>query len=296
MSKKIINTAPARTGRVTARDFKALKGCLTLEFNYYASTDRREMIRAWNKFVPLSPKTAYEILTRELPPGTVVQFSRLSDNGDGHINIERDGDDKNKSSFSNSRDFDLGAGTVATGSVTVGYEGQERGTGRRTMRNQIEFFHACGVRTFDIYASSHNGGYTWARLGFLPKDMDESFRREIRNAVRGHMKKLGDVLPASVTDELDKALKLRRRTDLWRIADLNTDLVPILSRTFNDNAALRTAYEDDYNDAVKAGRPLPLGRVLLTGTSWDGVLDLSSRKQMKRIGAYCGGWKYIDLK
>jgi hypothetical protein len=307
MSKPIVNTAPHRDAPVTKRDFKALKGRLSLEFNYSSQIHERESVRAWNKFVPLTPDVAYRMLTRDLPRGTTVSFEALDTDGTGFLKIEKE--EKSGANvrdlFSNSRKFKLGDGKVESGSVSVAGRRQGRGFGRITMRNQIEFFHACGVKKFEIFAASENGGYTWARLGFLPSDVAGDLKGGVARDVRKQLHDLRPVLDDKTIAKVENCLRFRRRTDLWRIADMDVDLVPLLAPAFNEKADKRfteeqkeelcSTFGEDFRKAQRDNRPLPLGRVLLTGTSWDGVLDLNDRKQMKRVGAYCGGWKYIDM-
>lgn len=307
MAKLIANTAPHRDAPVRKRDFKALKGRLSLEFNYASEMHEREAVRAWNKFVPVTPDVAYRMLTRDLPRGTMVSFTGLDTDGTGSLTIEKD--EKNGAShrdvFSNSRKFKLADETVESGSVTVAGRRQGRGYGRLTMRNQIEFFHACGVKKFEIFAASENGGYTWARLGFLPSDVAGDLKTGVARDVRSQLRDLRPVLDDKTIGKVENYLRFRRRTDLWKIADIEIDLMPLLAPAFNDEATgrfsaeqkddLRSRFGEDFRKAARDGRPLPLGRVLLTGTSWDGILDLNDRKQMKRVGAYCGGWKYIEM-
>lgn len=307
MTMPIANTAPRRETPVRKRDFKALKGRLSLEFNYSSQIHEREAVRAWNKFVPVAPDVAYRMLTRDLPRGTAVSFVGLDTDGTGLIKIEKE--EKIGGSvrdlFSNSRHFKLEDGKVESGSVSVAGRRQGHGFGRITMRNQIEFFHACGVKKFEIFAASENGGYTWARLGFLPSDVDGDLKSGVARDVRAHLRDLRLVLDKKTVAKVESYLRFRRRTDLWKIADMDVDLMPLLAPALADEAGgpfsdkdrkeLRSRFGDDFRRAARDGRPLPLGRVLLTGTSWDGVLDLNDRRQMKRVGAYCGGWKYIDM-
>ena len=306
MSKPIANTAPHRDAPVTKRDFKALKGRLSLEFNYSSGIHEREAVRAWNKYVPLAPDVAYRILTRDLPRGTQVAFVGLDTDGTGLLKIEKDEKigANHRDVFSNSRHFKLEEGKVESGSVSVAGRRQGRGYGRLTMRNQIEFFHACGVKRFEILAASENGGYTWARVGFLPTDVAGDLKTGVARDVRAQLRDLRLVLDDKTISKVENYLRFRRRTDLWRIADMDIDLMPLLAPAFNEEEGkfspdqkkeLRSRFGEDFRDAARDSRPLPLGRVLLTGTSWDGVLDLNDRKQMKRVGAYCGGWKCIDM-
>jgi hypothetical protein len=46
----------------------------------------------------------------------------------------------------------------------------------------------------------------------------------------------------------------------------------------------------DVNEHVAANKPLPVGRLLLAGAYWEGHLDLNDATQLKRVGAYTGGF------
>lgn len=308
MSAGFENTAPRRTEPARRRDFVGLKGDLSLRFNFHSHQFSKDAVAAWNNHIPLSPRTAYEILTRDLPAGTRVSFTEMDDHGGGNLTLENLSDaGDGRETFSNDREFNLSRHEVYQGTVRVHSAQQSRHIGRHSMRNQIEFFHACGVREFNILAGSKNGGYTWARLGFLPAEFDGDFCASMRRAVNKDMDILRPILDPATRTRIDRSLRFRRRTDLWRIADTDTDLVPVLSGVFNRASAdaapadialrdtLRLRYGDAFDRAVSSGRPLPLGRVLLTGTSWDGILDMNDKRQMRRVGAYCGGWKYINV-
>ena len=306
MGRKIDNTAPRRDIDVRARDFKELKGKLTLDFNTQSKAPEKAAVRAWNSYIPLSPRTVFNMLTRDLPRGTTVKIDDFDETGHGNLSIECETPAGNEL-LSDSRDFHFGEREAGQGNVSVRHSKQGRGLGRRLMRNQIEFLHACRVKRFNIYAGLDNGGYTWARVGFLPRDVkSDSFRRHVIDKVESRLAMLRPLLDKATLEQTGRRLKFRRRADIWGLSDIETDLVPLLARAFegagrkaplseSERRIIAYHFQADYNEAVRRGRPLPLGRVLLTGTSWEGTLDLDSRRQMKRVGAYCGGWKYISI-
>lgn len=273
------NSAPLRTKSVGVRQFAAMKGQLRLVFNKEA---RAEAVRAWNNYVPLSPKTAFEMLTRELPQGTQVEFRRMDIHGGGYLKIFKYDEENGGDLLSDLRDFDLLAREAGMGFVEVAPQAQGRGLGRRLMRNQIEFFHACGVRRFNIYASNNNGGYTWARMGFLPQEpAEEDSYSGVRRKVEGELAVLAPVIGRRWGARVRDLLRFEKETDLWALADLDLDLAPLVGA------------RKDFRGMVRAGEALPLGRVLLSGTDWDGTLDLRDARQMARVEKYCGGFAFI---
>jgi hypothetical protein len=301
MAKNFVNKAKRRKTPSCKKDFNAMAGKLALA---YARADDPDGIalRAWNKYVPLSPKTAFNILTRDLPPQTELTIKFRDKHGNGLLNIECDDLENDTKWFSDSRDFELRWKKADTGCVDVNDFRAGQGTGRILMRNQIEFFHACGVRKFKILAASRNGGYTWARMGFLPETPDSpSFKRGTKDVAGARLEMVRPYLPPETYDRVKALLEFSKKHDMWRVADQDTDLVPLLAPVLapdeeNDDAPLaelRRVYEDAWQKAVDTGRSLPLGRALLSGTMWSGALDMDSKRQMKRIARYTGGWKYI---
>jgi len=313
MGRKVTGTAPVRNKSITDEDFgKSLSP--RLKYYFQAAWEDQtpvEKIKLWNRFIPVAPDKAFEILTRDLPDDTEIVL-KLEDDGSGRIDV--DSDEK----FNEGRDFDIKKKTLKAGMIRVkdGYQG--KGYGRFILRNEMEFFHALGIRKFKVTASLDNGGYTWARMGFLPvKDDDfKGTAREVRESIKA--------LKPLLSDEEKQKLKnwgaFRRRTDMWKVADADIDLGPRLSRLFNK--AAQGAEEEEPKKSVRKARELVdalkdhfskavfdymktqaekngsvmIGRVLLTGTSWDGEIDMDNVKQMERVGNYTGGWRYLEIK
>lgn len=291
------NTAPQRKKDTPKTQFRALRGQLTLSFGRAARDPDPGTLRAWNSYVPLAPRTAYDVLTRGLPEETQVKITDLDCAGQGSLTIQKFDDEQGGELFSDERPFDLRLGEVEMGMVSVSPDYQGRGLGRALMRNQIEFFHACAVRRFNIVASSANGGYTWARMGFLPQDIRAPrLRDKEMKKVHEKIALLRPLLTKADLAVAEDAAQLRRATDLWRLADLRTDMAPALAKAIRKNDKLRDMVSYQFHRAQEGGYELPLGRLLLSGASWDGTLDLENRRQMKRVDAYCGGFRYIKLR
>ena len=122
-------------------------------------------------------------------------------------------------------------------------------------------------------------------------------------------------LSAYAYERLAEAAEFESGKDIWRIADARTDVAPVLKELFRERAGdpakgeftrrdmfVRNFTGDSAEDALAnlkkmagEGRPVPAGRALLAGTTWDGHLNMRDSMQMRRAGAYVGGWKTLSL-
>jgi len=306
MGKKIAGTANVRRNHAVKKDFDRVAGKLSYLFNSRSHDDGdAEKIALWNRFIPLSPAHAAKILRRDLPPETVLEMT-LDDDGQGDILLYA------PDMFNDDGDFDLEEKTLDAGLVRVldGHKG--KGYGRTLFRNQVEFFYNCGVRMFEISASLDNGGYTWARVGFLPDDVtDDYFQDNVIAPARESLDVLRPLLSKAEYKEIEKHLDFKNREDIWHIADTKIDLSKRLKKVFNEAAAdtkevqkltdsLQYHFHKDVyrymEQQAASGGAVNIGRLLLTGTQWEGSLDMTSRKQMQRMADYTGGFKYIAFK
>jgi len=263
----------------------------------------------WSRYTDLALEDAIAILTRDLPEETQVRL-RINADGSGWLSMEAPGQ------FSDARRFDLSYGETYAGSMTVEKTGNK--LGRILFRNEIEFFHAVGIKRVNIHAGWLSGGYTWARFGFLPDfDDNEDFDALTRKEIKRRFKALKPIIPEREYRRLAKAVQLKDPMDMWRIADRRTNMGARLRTVFSEAANdagkkirgdLKRAFNhssdiDEYTSEqlelllkmANEKRPVPLGRVLLAGTDWEGYLDLEDPRQMARAGRYVGGWQSPDL-
>ncbi len=176
--------------------------------------------------------------------------------------------------------------------------------GRILTRNRIEFFYAS--EQFDkasTRASSSVGGYTWARFGYLPENVD--WELELKAQVRDRLTAIWPLLAAPEKDYIDVYKSLAVSKDLWGIADADFDLrnrladatpqfMGVLLGTFAYIDRAETL--DRIFERVARGKKLTLGQYLLLGTTWDGEIDFNNVEQMKRVDAYTGGFRYIGFE
>ena len=254
----------------------------------------------------ITPVQAYQILVRDLPgdirsgqSGMPVIDLRLQDKI--HIQAHQD----NQKLFGDSRKF-LDAETVGSGNMVVNF-GQGNGTGRRLMRNEIELFTLMGFKKFEIQASMGNGAYSWARLGFLPKNDISRDALSLQLKHRISMLREFNIINNVQADELRTLADLDAPEDIRNIANLRENLFTRLDPVFRQNTATLT--EDWFvgneqgvthiiaslNQAGQSGGYFPLARALLTAASWAGELDLTNRSELGHVAEYTGGFKYLDL-
>lgn len=255
----------------------------------------------WNQNIPLTLKTAAQILTRGVPRGIDIGI-RFLEKEDGYPCL----DFSSSFLFGDKRYFEPSRARVLPGVIKV-FE-REAGLGRILMRNEIEFFHACGFRTFDIEAGMGAGGYTWARMGFLPGNVNSSdFEERTREKVRSRFNLLARILTPHEKAKIKAVIALRQPTDVWKVADLDSDLAPRLRDVFEERGMFFNQLAEEYyrlkwpetwegiEEAVNKGRKLTLGRMLLAGAFWKGTLDMNDSTQMQRVADYSGGFKYIGF-
>lgn len=245
--------------------------------------------KAWEKHVPMSKEKAEQMLRRGLPRGTKVELD-VDRDGSGSLKLEG-------SYISEvTKDFDLDKKVAYSGYMQLAKTGH--GIGRKIMRNQIEFFIASGIEKLEMHAGLNAGGYTWARLGFLPSDKGEhkSAFRELKSEIRQRYKTLAPLLHANEKARIEKIIELKSPKDLWKLADSRIDLGKRLGVVFNaaakDNKraqALKKNISDVIEISEVEDKPQPIGRLLLAGTYWEGQLDFHNKEQMKRVSDYVGG-------
>jgi hypothetical protein len=247
----------------------------------------------------VDPETACAILVRDLPDDAMVSVK-----ADNAIN-QRFSLKISGAGYSDTRRFSLQDRSVDTGYFFLDDGLQKKGLGRKMMRNQVEFFHAIGQQIFSITAASRVGGYAWARFGFLPVNLDDD--NELQDALHARF----DIIKDCLTDEEQKQvipfLDLREPRHLWHLADNRIVLGDRLKDIFGSAAGQAACQKYpiyganlqdlvwEYTRHARKDKVLTLGQVLLVGTAWDGVLDLTSPEQMQRAGNYVGGWKYIAV-
>src|ERR1700690_2511727 len=100
---------------------------------------------AWQTYPPdLTAEQAKDILRRDLPLGYSDIVLRVAPSGFGILQIAHE-------DFDEERTFNLKTGVVDFGVLRVD-NNREQGTGRHTLRNEIDLFRALGAKVFNVHA------------------------------------------------------------------------------------------------------------------------------------------------
>jgi hypothetical protein len=134
-----------------------------------------------------------------------------------------------------------------------------QGLGSLMIRNCFALYLRWKMRIVHLIAGRTVGGYAWARMGWRPTmESWENLRDQIRERLKTH------VLMLTVTER--KVIADTIQSDdprmIWRLADLN-------------RVIKKGGYEE-----------MSIGKVLLLGTVWVGVLNLDEVEGLKRLEDY----------
>jgi hypothetical protein len=194
--------------------------------------------------------------------GNNVTFTMsASMNGDNELSVSYRGSDGTRITREfKKRNRDL---TVYHAFFEAGSTGE--GSGRHLFRTSMGVYKALGVKEVGVTANIDVGGYAWARFGYLPRSWD-SIRATLRYNVDQLERGQRSVLTRGQYRTMDRlsaehATKIRRMLEnespetLWAIADM------------------------------KIGER-SVGKELLLGTHWSGVMKLSHAPTMLRFAKY----------
>lgn len=257
-----------------------IKGLLSKAFGNNASQPQQQprkplAVSAWERHTGISEDDTIEMLTQGLPHSIAIDLKFKEDENRGVIRMfDTAGPEEIEL-----RSFNMNTMTAAPGDIRVIDQGQ--GVGRKILRNEVEFFAACGIKKFEIYASSEAGGYVWARFGFLPKSPQTG---ELKEDLKWRFGLIESVLEPDEAKQLKKLIELKNPQDLWQVADLRVNMTPRLQNIPNKTL-------QKLCDRLVMPPIMPLGRLLLTGANWDGYIDLKNKEQMARVERYVGGWE-----
>jgi hypothetical protein len=153
-------------------------------------------------------------------------------------------------------------GLVVNHALFMIFEGH-RGVGKKMLADAMTEYRRMGVSRVRLHANIDVGGYAWARYGFKPTD---AALREMRsNMRRGVPKRLrqNKIVPEHVVREVEDILDAGGDDMLWKLSDLK--------------------HPTDFG-----GEKMTLGKLLLLGSDWQGVISLSDSAAMERFAAYVG--------
>jgi hypothetical protein len=136
---------------------------------------------------------------------------------------------------------------------------QASGIAKDLLANSIAMYQQLGISRVTLFAALEVGGYAWAKYGFRPDG-----RRETRQLYRQVAERLSGLqgVPSGARTVLRRLVENEDPKGIWAISDLN---------------GLKVR---------QGGREVPLGKALLLGTTWRGVLDLQDPQARARFEQY----------
>jgi hypothetical protein len=213
--------------------------------------------RAWQAHWNLTPRETFRALLRSIPAnpeGGEVTAQRAGDWFESveialHLNCPRTG------AFLGTVEQELsfldGDSIAQYGCVEddLGWEVE-----KTLLENSVKLYDQVGIFAVHLQASGARG-YTWAKCGFVPESEEDAW--ELFNLMRQRAERFE--LTSRVRTVIGSLLSDPRPEVVWAIADL---------------------------DRVKVacdGRNLALGRALLDGACWPGLLDLDNPVARNRL-------------
>lgn len=256
----------------------------------------------------LSAVQAYHILSRDLAGIKGYSVSLKLDN---HFITTSVTDSENRPVLTSrkhvnseaSPDVDNGAAGLSVEDVHRG-----RGLGRVIVRNQLELDALMGRQKVTIDAGSVNGGYSWARFGFLPvSEGDTAYKRQFERDLIARIVAYEDygLIPDGQAGHFFSLARLENPENIWELADQTQDVLPGLSVAFgreaNKSHELRRSFNNieifnmdrAVNRTLENEQPFSLGKALLLRTQWKGEIDFDNPTQMKRVSDYTGGFAFL---
>ena len=215
-----------------------------------------EAVEAWNRIVGVSPK---------MIESTFDELSRIIGEGPISVRIHHNNVRVRKSGGFGTveRVFraDVGADSLRTvehSVLEVSPALQRTGAVKDFLASSIKLYQQIGVKEVALNANIDVGGYAWARYGWAPGDAQ--LWRILGRTLRSRLDNFsGDEVPSNVRDAVWKILDKPDPKSVWELADLNFEV-----------------------DGER------LGKKLLLGTNWDGVLRLDDKEAMDRFTNYIG--------
>ncbi len=156
---------------------------------------------------------------------------------------------------------------------TLSSDQQGTSIAKKILGNSMIEYERMGVASIELNANIDVGGYAWAKYGFKPT-------RESWVSLRPEVKKRFDVLfemmeveatagRKSITKLVDDILGADNPERIWELVDMSIEL------------------EDKLAIMGPSGK-VSLGKRLLLGTDWGGVLSLSDSRAVARFNRYVG--------
>ncbi|HAU29042.1 MAG TPA: hypothetical protein DCW68_02910 [Rhodospirillaceae bacterium] len=288
----------------------------------------KENIQAWNRHVRMAPKDFYNAICQPPLENSQMRLT-LSLWGDMSVNLSRHGNHR-ELEFDLHAEFDLQKRTGTFNYMEVSAALQGKGIGSSATTRLFNLVHQMGVCEIRTEASLANGGYTWARLGFMPGSPKWPAFSLKDEYLIPRMKTFSACIPEHAKAQLEAAIASDDPTAIFLIASLKTPThnVPVgrwlLAHSFFNPhkepsphifmdcwTAMRTTAlarlektgtgfspktRAEIAKAINIASPenipnlldlphtlsgIPLGKLMLVGTKWQGILDFNNPIQAK---------------
>ncbi len=136
---------------------------------------------------------------------------------------------------------------------------QGQGIAKDLLANSMRLYDMAGIGSIHLTAGLDVGGYAWAKYGFLPTSGRAT--RDLFSRIGGRLANLDGVSETS-RQVVQRLLQSEDPKALWAISDL------------------------EGVTAERHGQRLPLGKALLLGTTWKGVMNLDDPQARARFNNY----------
>jgi len=216
-------------------------------------------LRNWNNFVREHPSVIHGALSRDLARNLrLFVSSAIGDDGGLRLDMFISGDDStNVGQLQRLVRFKQREVDHASAFIELKYAMQ--GLGSLMIRNCFALYLRWEMRIVHLIAGRSVGGYAWARMGWRPTmESWKNLKDQIRVRLETHL------LMLTVTERkvIIDAIQSDDPRMIWRLADLN-----------------RVINKDGHEE-------MSIGKVLLLGTAWVGVLNLSEVEGLERLEDY----------
>ncbi|MAS87720.1 MAG: hypothetical protein CMH30_07085 [Micavibrio sp.] len=196
------------------------------------------------------------------------------------------------------RSFSIEDGTSAHGNIVVdeAYRGQKLGA--EYAFDMFRFMDAIQIRDNQIIPSSVNGGHFWSLMAVKYREFEgeeDDWRNDnkISDQLAARIDMLEPYLPVDLKDDLERLLYRFSRSKnpqiIWQFSDFKYDL-----RSRGLTNKVLNSFADGYQmnaEAVaylKKQKALPLGRLMMVSTTWEGFFDTKDKTAIKRLEKFVG--------
>lgn len=255
------------------------------KFGIHASVQNYgPVIMGWKKIVEDHGLTEDDLLTAvssglgglkdKLGPKGITFF--LS-GGESRVSFHAEVYGKDGSSMMGiSRSFEYdkhGRLVVGHDSLSVSDKEQGGGVTKELFSKLVPLYQKMGASFIDVCANCGVGGYAWAKYGFIPNRASWNHLREY--VLKDRLEDIKSQIEPDTYSALRKLLQNPHPESLWAVSDVN---VPWYEPP---------QYGGE-EEAKRAAMCNTVGKKLLLGAGWNGVLSLKSPVQMKRLMNYLG--------